>query len=312
MTDPLSQCPTELAADSPYDVLGNRTRLEILLALWVAHEPPGPREGLSFSELYDNVDFDDTGNFSYHLEKLQGDFIKDSIDGYFLTINGLRLVRTFITGELANSTSLDRTPIEECCPICGANLSITYHKQQLIARCDDCPGIRRSPDGEGVVFQCTLPPVGVTGRNPTAVFRRGVTYELHRIESFLRNVCPRCAGDVQLSVSGCFTHDTTTEGLCTECDRINLVDVVGVCRQCKTFGRSPVALAVLANPVVRFRLDADLRSEPFATWSSVHRAFGFAERIEQTEPVHVGVQIPAKEDGMNVIVDESCSVVEIV
>ena len=312
MMESLSQCPTELVANSPFDVLGNRTRIEILLALWAAHEPPAAREGISFSQLYDNVDLDDTGNFSYHLEKLQGDFIEESGDGYVLTINGLRLVRAFITGELANNTVLDRTPIDECCPICRANLSITYQKQQLVARCDDCLGIHRSPDGEGIVFHCPLPPISVTGRDPSVLFRQGVTYELQRIESFLRNVCPRCAGDVQLSVSGCSTHDTTTEQICMDCDRINQVEVVGVCRHCKTFVRSPLTLAVLANPAVRVRLDADLSSEPFATWSSVHRAFEFDEWIEQTEPLHVGVQIPAREGGMNVIVDESCTVVRIV
>lgn len=311
MTELRYEYATELVAESPFEVLANRTRLQILLALWGAFEPPETNSAVSFSQLYETVDIDDTGNFSYHLEKLRGEFVQATGDGYALTTNGLRLVTAIVTGELVNRSVIDRTPIDEHCPVCGAGLSISYHEQLLVARCQECAGLRRPPGGEGFVFQCTLPPTGVKQRRPTALFRRAVTYELHRFSSFLRRVCPRCAGDVTLSVVGCSTHDVTPEQLCEECHRLHQADVVGICRQCKTFGRCPLPIAVLALPAIRSRLDLDLRSEPFAAWTTVTRALGFGEQSEQFSPLRVGVRLPGEGSVISVILDDSCEVVSI-
>lgn len=50
--------------------LSDESRLAILPALWEAYEPFADNNALSFSELREQVEYETSGNFSYHLEKL--------------------------------------------------------------------------------------------------------------------------------------------------------------------------------------------------------------------------------------------------
>lgn len=47
-------------------------RVSILQTLWDAFESGRGGDDLSYSELFEAVDYDDSGNFSYHLQKLTG------------------------------------------------------------------------------------------------------------------------------------------------------------------------------------------------------------------------------------------------
>lgn len=66
-----------------FEILGNDTRLAILLALWEAKEPGPPfaepsERAVSFSELRDRVGVKDSGQFNYNLDKLVGAFIEQA------------------------------------------------------------------------------------------------------------------------------------------------------------------------------------------------------------------------------------------
>lgn len=63
------------AADA-FELLGDETRLAILLALWEARDPVSGEGPLTSSDLYDRIDYDHAGNFSYHLEQLFGQFVR--------------------------------------------------------------------------------------------------------------------------------------------------------------------------------------------------------------------------------------------
>jgi len=58
------------APDDAFSVLGNETRVEILHVMAEQTGRVTEQETLSFSEIYDNVDVRDSGQFSYHLDKL--------------------------------------------------------------------------------------------------------------------------------------------------------------------------------------------------------------------------------------------------
>lgn len=73
-TDAETGRATALPPDDAFDVLGNETRLGILRVLGEADGP------LSFSALFDRVDYDTSGNFSYHLKRLEGHFIRETDD----------------------------------------------------------------------------------------------------------------------------------------------------------------------------------------------------------------------------------------
>ena len=69
---------TMLSPEEAFSVLGNRARLEILQTLGEADDT------LAYSELFARMEYDDSGNFSYHLDKLVGHFVAKTDAGYVL------------------------------------------------------------------------------------------------------------------------------------------------------------------------------------------------------------------------------------
>ena len=65
-TDTRSEESATLSPDEAFAVLGDETRLQILQTLGEADEP------LAFSALFDRIEYDDSSNFGYHLDKLVG------------------------------------------------------------------------------------------------------------------------------------------------------------------------------------------------------------------------------------------------
>ncbi|MEF8801746.1 MAG: helix-turn-helix domain-containing protein, partial [Halolamina sp.] len=114
MTTNADTSETMLAPDDAFAVLGNETRMEILQTLGEADEP------LPFSELRGRVGMRDSGQFNYHLGKLDGHFIKDTDGGYALGQKGSRVIEAVLSGAVTDTPVLDRTPVDMSCYCCGA------------------------------------------------------------------------------------------------------------------------------------------------------------------------------------------------
>ena len=136
------------------ELLADETRLAILLALWEEHEPHAD-DAVPFSRLFDRVDYDNRGNFSYHLEKLEGQFVTQHTErgGYELRTSGLKFVRSLIAGTGLDDISVTDAEIGEPCPICGAPTAVNYHDGVVLWTCTECngvaPGVSEWGDAEG-------------------------------------------------------------------------------------------------------------------------------------------------------------------
>jgi hypothetical protein len=84
-----------LPPDEAFAVLGNETRLAILLALEGADDP------LAYSELKRAVGVYDSGRFNYHLDKLLGHFIDGTGNGYRLRDVGRRAAQAVVAETFA-------------------------------------------------------------------------------------------------------------------------------------------------------------------------------------------------------------------
>lgn len=73
--------------------LSEPARLEILLAVYDAHEP------LSYSALMGATSITDKGRFNYHLRQLRGYFLDDGPDGYSLTDTGKTVVDAIVSDQ---------------------------------------------------------------------------------------------------------------------------------------------------------------------------------------------------------------------
>ncbi|MFC7139462.1 hypothetical protein ACFQMA_06365 [Halosimplex aquaticum] len=71
------------AVSDTFTLLSNETRVRILAALADADE-----ETVRFSDLRTRVDVTDSGQFNYHLDRLRGDLVAKTDDGYALTESG--------------------------------------------------------------------------------------------------------------------------------------------------------------------------------------------------------------------------------
>jgi len=150
-----------------FQLLANETRLAILLALWETKDPTG-EAAVPFSELYDRVGLDDSGNFNYHLDKLEGHFVTAADDGYRLAPAGTKIVRAVIAGTGISEPTLEPTEIDMACPRCEAPTAITYRDGRLFQLCTECSG-NISTSGEfpeGTIFNWRLDPAGLAGRTP--------------------------------------------------------------------------------------------------------------------------------------------------
>ena len=83
--------PLEVAADTAgpavvdlFKLLGNETRLAILLALWEAFDPFDPKNGVSFTALRDRAGLPQGAQFGSHLDKLAGRLVEKTAEGYVL------------------------------------------------------------------------------------------------------------------------------------------------------------------------------------------------------------------------------------
>lgn len=193
--------------------LGNRTRLEILLALAEAERDRQEQWlSMSFTELYDAVDVTSTSQFSYHLDRLVGWFVAETPEGYRLTYGGDKTVRTVLSGVYESTRSFDDLEVDGVCPFCEESaLVATVDEEWFVVRCDAC---------DSTLLNDLLPRSQTRSRTAREVVdsvgaRIWSTYTLVR-----GDVCPECYGRMDAAVDP-LRHEGrtfyTVEHTCREC-----------------------------------------------------------------------------------------------
>jgi hypothetical protein len=238
------------AAVEAFKCIGDETRLAIVLALWEAYEPFSEDNALSFSELLDRVDYDASGNFSYHLQQLEGHFVESTADGYRLQQAGHRLVRTIIAGSGLTDTALAPTEIDVDCLICGESLAITYENDHLYTICDGCGGKFVSSDQKPpeTVMGFAFDPAGLSRPSAEDIFAASVFRAMEKFTMQMGGLCPDCSGPVESSLHICEDH--TPEGICPNCGRRDELQARWVCTICKNAGHGPPGSNLILHPRV--------------------------------------------------------------
>ena len=182
-------------------LLGDAQRLGILVA--VADPTRGeksPWEPMSFTELYEAADVDSTSGFAYHLEKLVGPYLTETSEGYRLTYNGARIVRTIRSGRFEATPAFDDERITGTCAFCASSpLVATLEDELFVVRCPSC---------SATLVTDYFPRSQSVGRTPSAI----VESFGHRIWSSViavrGGVCPECFGRVESHVEPVYPVDT--------------------------------------------------------------------------------------------------------
>lgn len=93
--------------------------MAILQTLAEADDP------VSFSELRDRVGVSDSGQFNYHLGKLDGHFVEAAEKGYQLRQPGRWVVGALLTGAVTHDPTVDRATVDFDCLVGRQSSSIT-------------------------------------------------------------------------------------------------------------------------------------------------------------------------------------------
>lgn len=298
-----------LSPDEAFTLLGNETRIEILQALWEAYDPYADDNGIPFSDLYERVGIEDSGNFNYHLGQLVDHFVSETDDGYVLAGPGFRIVRATIAGTATGNPTLPPTPVDVSCPRCDGPVEFSHEDGITWAQCTECEGFWSQRSGEIVGF--ALPPNGLRNRTPDEILDASIVYSLHRAETLSDGVCPDCGGTVDASLTVCEDHDAS-DGICDSCGTHFLGLIIYVCDSCKNAFRTPSWDPLQGHPtVVAFYHDHGIDHVHTDSWNAMLRGFEWREQLLSVDPPRLRITVPLEGDELHATIDETGTVVEI-
>lgn len=313
-----ARAPVSVEASAAFDLLGNETRLSILLAIWEEQVPLAEDNAVPFSEIFERVPLDDRGNVSYHLEQLEDQFITQHTDrgGYELLIPGLKLVRTIVAGTGVIDATLEPTEIDQPCPLCGAPIEIAYRDGVVFNICTECEGAAPGKtDFTGAVNAMYFEPAGLTDRTPRELHAASLTSAFHQARCLFNGVCPTCSGPVDARLNCCPDHDP--DGGCDQCGRVMGTEARFVCRLCKFFAvPNPGWLPLFIPAVSSFYDDHGVSTRVQAgDFESARRVYGLIydhEWVRRSEaPPRIDVVASRDGDSIRVTFDDTVAVVDI-
>lgn len=325
------ESPLEAAAQTvdsdtieAFKLLADETRLAILLALWEEYEPHAD-DNVPFSRLLDRVDYDNRGNFSYHLEKLEGTFVTQHTErgGYELRMSGLNLVQSIIAGTGIDDVSVAGAEIDESCPICDAPTAMNYQDGVAFWTCTECDGVAPGVSEWGtlknhlerVLGLTQFEPAGVADRTPAELRAASMVAEHQKARSMFNGLCPTCSGPVEGWLEYCRDHDP--RGVCDNCGWMLRVFAQYQCRICEDYADIDVGQLALFDPaVVAFYEDHGVSTRIHTEdLESARRLFDLMTSQEKElvseDPLRVAVTASVDDDDVSVTFDETASIVDI-
>lgn len=301
-----------------FELLSNDTRLSILVALWAAYEPGLHENGVSFSELYDAVKMQDSGNFTYHLDKLTGHYVTETDGGYTLTAAGMKIVRAIIAGTGFEDARIPPTQLDYPCPRCGASeLQVQYQDGAVYTTCRACAGIFDDDSPHGTVAVWEFDPAGLDERKPEELRAAGGIKNRHCFRMMREGVCPECSGVTEESLQLCQDHAPEPDGSCPNCESPDSVRVRYICTVCKYTNEAPVELIVANHPaVLSFYYDHGVDTRLIGGGPDNHddvvRVIRAASHtLVSTAPVRIRVSVPCRGDELQLTLDGSLAVTDI-
>ncbi len=304
---PADADPTPPSPEAAFAALAEETRLAVLRVLGGADGP------LAFSDLRQRVGYETSGNFSYHLDELEGHFIDRSEAGYRLRRPGERVVEALLAGAVTDTPEIERTRTDRSCPFCGAPVELRYRSERLVGYCTECAGVygaRTTEDSTeetgptGLLGHLPLPPAGVRNRSIDEIERAAWTWGYRDMVAISRGVCPRCSAHLEQSAQVCRAHDA--EGvLCSTCRNRHAVQLRSRCRNCIYEQESAFVVKLATEPtVLSFLTDRGL--DPVLD----HWDFGweYDEEISSRDPFQAQFTFELDGDELEVTVDDALAV----
>jgi DNA-binding transcriptional ArsR family regulator len=298
-----------------FALLSNDRRVTILQALWEADG-----DEASFSELRDAVGMRDSGQFSYHLDKLVGRFVAQTDDGYELTRAGMRINGAIEAGSYTMDGSIDPIDLDHPCPRCGGERTLRYADETVLVTCEACP----------VGYEMVVPPAVFAAYDREAVPRVASEFLRSTFHHITSGFCPFCDGPTEPTVEQVpdallDTEASADEGATVDDrepnspdpsaeDRDGGVDLPWIRYTCKNCGSEPtigLSIAFMEHPaVVRFYYDRGVDPRERLVWD-VADADPDHETIVSRDPFRASVTYAFEGETLTLTLDEDGQVLDV-
>lgn len=294
--------------------LASEKRLAILLAIWELHAPFEDDQAVPFSVLRKRVGMRDKGHFHYHLNKLEGRFVRKTDGGYELRRAGLHLVQAIIAGTGIQNPVLDPAEIDLDCYLCGGSTMVTYRDEMLFWICAECDGLKDPDDApEGLLAAGEFDPAGFTDRSPAELLNAAFTGGV--LQFGLGGVCDTCRGPMDGWLRVCDDH--ATEGMCPNCGWQAAVVARFRCTVCKRHHQVVPWWLVIDHPaVVAFYYDRGVSLQyedgvSFQPRIASNLQAHHDQELVSADPPQVRVTIQYEGDELQLTLDEELNVIDV-
>ena len=226
---------SEQTADEVFQLLSDEIRLDVLRTVAVAQREKrqtGVTE-LSFSEIYDRVDVDDTSKLSYHLGELTGTFLRKHEDGYAFTHAGEQLVRFVLAENYRQPSEVGPVETEGSCLFCAeTTLLASLHDQYFTMRCSAC---------DRPAYAYRVRPAQVRSHTGADLIESVIREQAGDLLKARRGVCPDCAGALDTEVMDA-EDEATPDGVSIP------FATASECQECLRFLSLPLTHAAAFHP----------------------------------------------------------------
>jgi len=277
-----------LSPAEAFALVGHEHRVDILRSLLFASrefdEYPTP-----FARLQDLTDIEVSSQFSYHLDALTGQFVRQTEEGYELRYAGWEIATSILAGTYNQRAEFGPEQIDGICPLCEASDLVTsYDEEWLTIECSNCDA-RHS--------RYPLPPGAIQGRSTSELLRMFDQHVRSHMRLARAGVCPGCTGVMEV--------ETDPDDECVHANR----SVICVCKRCGNR---------LYPPLGRFFLDHDaarrfftergrsMSSTPF--WELEFCVTDDVVYSRRSEPWRCTLEIGADGDTLVLLIDDDLSV----
>lgn len=286
--------------EDAFSVLGDETRLRILLVLVEVARERGLGEGLTFSELRGRVGVEDSGRFNYHLSQLRDGFVEKADGEYVARFPGLAVVSAVYAGLYtdgdADADGSHTATTDRDCQLCSRPLQIHYEDNALWLEC---------PEHGAMDRYSAVPPGAATGRSLEELARTVYTRVLVNLFLARHRVCLQCWGVTTIEYPVEQPH--VSERFAEEFVWARLR-----CTRCWNQLRPPLRTVVATHPVV---LGA-FRERGYDLMETVRQVARIGDEqvceteLHGTDPPGATLRIELEGETLVLTVDETCTVVE--
>lgn len=267
--------------DAPADVFGllsDETRIDILRAIATAagETPESGYAELTFSEIYERVDVDNTSRLSYHLGELTGPFLRKHEGGYSFTYAGERMVRFVLSENYESPPAFGPETTTGRCPFCGTS-PLTASIDHRMFRVD-CPDCERPIAGHPVT------PAQVRTEPADALVESVRRKQASDYARLRRGLCPQCDGRLSTSIR-------EMQDALPASERFLVFDE---CEACRRRYNAPLTYSVAYHPAsVAFHWNHGIDVTARALWDfhePVYEGRWWSERVEGDDDYRVVLQ----------------------